>query len=104
MLNKNLTLEVRPKVLPYHNSSINIYLFSHSINILLNVNSELEMFGMREWGERECAFLKWNGVFRESDEISDFLPRKMHICSPSYFYIHLTVVSLPPDTHSWSLG
>lgn len=32
LLNKNLTLEIRSKVLPYHNSSVNIYLFSHSIN------------------------------------------------------------------------
>lgn len=61
------------------------------------------MFEMREWGEHEWVFLKWNGNFRVSDEISDFLPRKMHIMLTFTFYIHL-VGSLSPDTHSWSLG
>lgn len=57
MLNKNLKLEVRPKVLLYHNSSRNIFVQSFN-KYLLNVYSELVMFEMREWGECECAFLE----------------------------------------------
>lgn len=38
--------------------------------------SESDMFEVRGWGECACALLKWNGVFRQSGDISDFSLQK----------------------------
>lgn len=45
--------------------------------------SESDMFEVRGWGECACALLKWNGVFRQSGDISDFSlqKKKMYKCS-----------------------
>lgn len=86
LLNKNPTLEIRSKVLPYHNSSVNIYVFSHSINIYWICT--VSWICLKWENGENVSVPSWNGmVFLESlMRFQTFYPGRC-----TYAHVHIFI-------------